>query len=175
MKSIYVLGKQFFLFLLIFGLQGRLPVMHCHWGWGARGRSPPPPPPPPPNKPEGSRCSEMHSHPYQSSPTFPHILVLSPIVLTCKLPEPNYIYFSCSIIFFTDFQGSIIFFQRISRHDYLFQFYTPPPPEYLMANALEASHYDSPMTPGILARKSRRYKADSITLSTACNKEKCKL
>ena len=46
-------------FPLCFGVQGCLAVVHCHCGEGlgaAQG----------PQKPEGSRCSEMHSQPYLS-------------------------------------------------------------------------------------------------------------
>ena len=68
-------------------------------------------------KPEGSRCSEMHSQPY-----------LRPFFLVCRAvwPELNY-FFSWSqslIIFFHWLSGLNYFFQRISGHDYFFQFYT---------------------------------------------------
>ena len=46
-------------FPLSFGVQGCLAVVHCHCDgglWAAQG----------PQKPEGSRCSEMHSQPYLS-------------------------------------------------------------------------------------------------------------
>ena len=80
-------------------------------------------------KPEGSRCSEMYSQPYLSTPTFLHILVLSPIVLTCKIPEPNYFFPRVRAqLFFSLIFRAQLFFQRISGHDYFFQFYTRPPP-----------------------------------------------
>ena len=54
-----VLRKQFTIFYPFFGVQGCLPVVHCHCGRGLRATQGP-------QKPEGSRCSEMHSQPYLS-------------------------------------------------------------------------------------------------------------
>ena len=82
--------------------------------------------------PEGSRCSEMHSQPY-----------LRRFFLVCRAvwPEPNY-FFSwnqSTIIFFKEFQGTIIFFKEYQGTIIFFNSIhaPPPPPVYLMVNALE--------------------------------------
>ena len=108
-----------------------LTVAHCHcgrgsgpWGLGAAQG---------PQKPEGSRCSEMHSQPY-----------LRRFFLVCRAvwPEPNY-FFSwnqSTIIFFKEFQGTIIFFKEYQGTIIFFNSIhapPPPPPGYLMVNALE--------------------------------------
>ena len=53
----------------LFGVQGRLPVAHCQCSLGsgaAEGLQ---------IKPEGSRCSEMHSQPYLSTLNFLYIKI----------------------------------------------------------------------------------------------------
>ena len=91
-----------------------------------------------PQKPEGSRCSEMHSQPY-----------LRRFFLVCNAvwPEPNY-FFSwnqSTIIFFKEFQGTIIFFKEYQGTIIFFNSIHGPPPGYVMVNALvRMSVYMSP-------------------------------
>ena len=76
-----------------------------------------------PRKPEGSRCSEMHSQPY-----------LGRFFWCARLSGRSPIFFSWSqstIIFFKEFQGTIIFFNSIHAPPPP----PPPPPGYLMVNA----------------------------------------
>ena len=64
-----------------------------------------------------------------------HILVLSPLVLTWKLQQPNYFLHGVGAPFsFHWLSGLDDFFQRISGHHYLFQFYTCPPPPPWISN-----------------------------------------
>ena len=105
-------------------MQACLPVAHCYCGRGLGAVQGP-------QKPEGSRCSEMHSQPY-----------LRPFFLVCRViwPEPNNFFFHGvrAQNFFLLIIRAQLFFQRISGHNYYFQFYTrpPPPPGYLMVNAI---------------------------------------
>ena len=93
---------------------------HCTWGQGAAG----------PQKPEGSRCSEIHSQPYLrpkcvipdekyfSSEKAIYLVTTSvyfaPMVLICNYRSPikKNSWSQSSFSFFTDFQGSIIFFKE---------------------------------------------------------------
>ena len=96
MNIISVLWYQFTTFYPFFGVQGRLPVTHCHWGLG------------------GSRCSEMHSQPYGSTLTFLYIKI-------CIMASYNslfvcmllYIYYQISKLYVTVYASSLSHFLNV--------------------------------------------------------------
>ena len=112
-EKYFCFEKTIYLFFTLFYLVCRAV---CPWrtAIGAGGRSRP-------QKPEGCRCSEMHSQPYPSTP----------IVLTCKLPKPTYFFprVRTQLFFSLIFRARLFFSKYFRARLFIFYFiHAPPPP-----------------------------------------------